>query len=128
MNRTKLFYRWLYNSYRLQPHNEPKDSPDQWEWITPDFVKIKQKHTKRLSPYSETEIWELEELLTIVKYDPYMRNKAALTLMWDLDARPHEITLLRIKHIRLKERYGEGEVPCEAKTGGKASSRRNILR
>jgi len=37
--------------------------------------------------------------------------------MWDLDARPHEITLLRIKHIRLKERYGEGEIPYEAKTG-----------
>jgi integrase/recombinase XerD len=28
-----------------------------------------------------------------------------------------EITLLKIKHIRLKERYGEGEVPHEAKTG-----------
>ena len=38
-------------------------------------------------------------------------------LMWDLNARPHEITLLKIKHIRLKERYGEGEVPHEAKTG-----------
>jgi integrase/recombinase XerD len=37
--------------------------------------------------------------------------------MWDLNARPHEITLLRIKNIRLRERYGEGEVPYEAKTG-----------
>jgi hypothetical protein len=37
--------------------------------------------------------------------------------MWDLNARSHEITLLKIKHIRLKERYGEGEVPYEAKTG-----------
>lgn len=37
--------------------------------------------------------------------------------MWDLDARPHEITLLKIKHIRLKEKYGEGEIPYEAKTG-----------
>jgi hypothetical protein len=26
--------------------------------------------------------------------------------MWDLDARPHEITLLKIKHIRLREKYG----------------------
>jgi integrase len=88
------------------------------EWITPDFVKIKQKHTKRLSPYSETEVWDREELLTIIKYEPYLRNKAILTLMWDLNARPHEITLLKIKHIRLKDRYGEGEVPYEAKTGG----------
>ena len=29
----------------------------------------------------------------------------------------HEITLLKIKHIRLKEKYGEGEIPHEAKTG-----------
>ena len=34
-----------------------------------------------------------------------------------MDARPHEITLLKIKHIRLKERYGEGEIPHQAKTG-----------
>lgn len=34
----------------------------------------------------------------------------------DLDARPHEITLLKIKHIRLKEKYSEGEIPHEAKT------------
>jgi integrase/recombinase XerD len=40
-----------------------------------------------------------------------------LSLLWDLDARNHEVTLLRIKHIRLKEKYGEGEIPHEAKTG-----------
>jgi integrase/recombinase XerD len=37
--------------------------------------------------------------------------------MWDLDARNHEITLLKIKSIRLREKYGEGEIPHEAKTG-----------
>jgi hypothetical protein len=47
-----------------------------------------------------------------------MRNKAALTLFWDLDARNHEVTLLKIKHIRLHERYGEGEIPYDSKTGG----------
>jgi integrase/recombinase XerD len=41
-----------------------------------------------------------------------------LTLFWDLDARNREVTLLKIKHIRLRERYGEGEIPHEAKTGG----------
>jgi hypothetical protein len=71
----------------------------------------------RLSPYSETEIWDREELLCIVKYEKYKRNKAALTLLWDLDARNHEVTLLKTKHIRLRERYGEGEIPHEAKTG-----------
>ena len=29
----------------------------------------------------------------------------------------HEITLLKIKHIRLKEEYGGGEIPFESKTG-----------
>ena len=56
-------------------------------------------------------------MLTILKYEPHKRNKAAITLMWDLDARPHEITLLKIKHIRLREKYGEGEIPYDAKTG-----------
>ena len=62
-------------------------------------------------------MWERDEILSIVKYEPYLRNKAALTLFWDLDARNHEITLLKIKHIRLLERYGEGEIPHESKTG-----------
>lgn len=75
------------------------------------------KRTKRLRPYLEKEIWDKEELFAIIKYEPYKRNKATLALLWDLDARPHEVTLLRIKHIRLKEKYGEGEIPHEAKTG-----------
>jgi hypothetical protein len=70
-----------------------------------------------LSPYNESEIWDREELLSIVKYEPYKRNKAILTLLLDFNARPHEITLMKIKNIRLKEKYGEGEVPFEAKTG-----------
>ena len=43
--------------------------------------------------------------------------RLALALLWDLNARPNEITLLKIKHIRLKDNYGEGEVLHEAKTG-----------
>ena len=104
--------RWLHN-YR--GNNDA--SIHQSDWITPAFVRIKEKKTRRLSPYSETELWEREEILSIVRYEPYKRNKAALTLFWDLDARNHEVTLLKIKHIRLLERYGEGEIPHEAKTG-----------
>ena len=40
-----------------------------------------------------------------------------MALLWDLNARPHEIALLRIKNIRLKEKYAEGEIPHQAKTG-----------
>jgi hypothetical protein len=44
-------------------------------------------------------------------------NHTASTLFWDLNARNHEVTLLKIKHIRLSEKYGKGEIPYEAKTG-----------
>lgn len=87
------------------------------EWETPEWVRIKEKRSKRLSPYSENEIFDRDELLLVVKYEPDLRNKAILTLSWDMDARPHEVCMLKIKHIRLRERYGEGVVPAEAKTG-----------
>lgn len=80
-------------------------------------MNIKKKRTKRLSPYDDNEIWDLEELKTVIKYEAHKRNKAALSLLWDLNGRNHEITLLKIKNIRLKERYGEGEIPHQAKTG-----------
>lgn len=113
LNRTKLFARWLYNYYI--PRRQSREESQEWE--TPDFCKIKPKQTKRISPYSESEIWERNEFLTLVKYEPHSRNKAILSLLWDLNARPHEITLLRIKNLRFKDKYAEGEIPYEAKTG-----------
>ncbi len=113
LNRIKLFVRWLYNRNLIQ-----STELDTSDWMTPEFVKIKNKKTKRLSPYSESELWDKDEILLLAKYESYKRNKAILALLWDLDARPHEITLLRIKHISIRERYGEGEIPHEAKTGG----------
>jgi integrase/recombinase XerD len=124
LSHLKYFFRWLYNIYKNKScHDEtidnittyPLSSYDDWE--TPTFIQIKKKKTKRTSPYLETELWERDELLSILKYEPSKRNKAALALFWDLNARNHEVTLLKIKHIRLKERYGEGEIPHEAKTG-----------
>jgi hypothetical protein len=116
LGRIKYFMRWLYNC-KSKANNENDLLTDPAYWNTPSFVQIRKKKTMRLSPYSETEIWDREELLCIVKYEKYKRNKAALTLLWDLDARNHEVTLLKTKHIRLRERYGEGEIPHEAKTG-----------
>jgi integrase/recombinase XerD len=110
--RIKLFYRWVYN-YQSKKDNERLPLAD---WKTPDFLQIRYKKTQRASPYSATEVWELEELLTIVKYESQQRNKAAIMLMWDLNARNHELTNLRIKNVRLKENYAEGEIP-EGKTG-----------
>ncbi|MFL6523704.1 MAG: hypothetical protein ACJ71B_09525, partial [Nitrososphaera sp.] len=108
--RLNLFFRWLHNKKIKQINGEEVKPED--EWKTPSFLQqIKKKKTKRLSPYLETEIWDRDELLTAIKYEPYIRNKAALTLFWDLDAGNHEVTMLKIKHIRLREKYGEGEVP-----------------
>ena len=110
--RIKYFFRWMYN-YKDKDLDDVPFS----DWETPDFVKIKNKKTKRISPYLENELWEKDDLLTIIKYESYKRNKAILALLWDLDARPHELTLLKIKHIHLRDKYGEGEIPHEAKTG-----------
>jgi hypothetical protein len=55
LNRIRLFYRWLYNHSNNMEHEN---------WETPEFVKIKTKKSKRISPYLESEIWEKEELLS----------------------------------------------------------------
>jgi len=54
LNRLKLFYRWLYNQTNDINHKN---------WQTPEFIKIKNKKSKRISPYLEGEIWEKNELL-----------------------------------------------------------------
>ncbi len=116
LHRIRHFFRWLYNEYGKQ--DEENIIPMEF-WKNPHFINmLKPKKTKRLSPYSETEIWDRGDLQTIIKYEHYKRNKAVLALLWDLDARPHEVTSLQIKHIRLKETYGEGEIPHHTKTGG----------
>jgi integrase/recombinase XerD len=117
--RIKHFFRWLYNSKIKSDKDNSlcNVSFSSADWETPAFANIKAKRTKRLSPYDENEIWDLEELKKVIKYAPFKRNKAALALLWDLNGRNHEITLLKIKNIRMKERYGEGEIPNQAKTG-----------
>ena len=65
-NRLKFFFRWFHNQRGKQ------DFMPVSEWETPTFARIRHKKTKRLSPYSETEIWDLDELLSIL---PYERQK-----------------------------------------------------
>jgi integrase/recombinase XerD len=99
--RIKYFFRWLHN-YKIvkDKGNEPANTS---EWITPTFVSIKKKTTKRISPYLESELWEKDDVLSIIKYEPYKRNKAIFSLLWDLDARPHEITLLKLNILVLRK-------------------------
>ena len=85
----KYLFRWLHN-HRMRTVSIPLSVESSYEWQTPPFAQIRKKKTKRLSPYSESEIWDLEELKTIIKYEPSTRNKAAIALMWDLNARNHE--------------------------------------
>jgi len=116
LRRIKQLFRWLYNHRGKDDIGEDLDAMVDWE--TPSFVRIREKRTRRLSPYSENEIWDRDELLCIVKYELKTRNKAAITLFWDLDARNHEVTMLQIKNVRLRERWAEGEIPYNTKTGG----------
>ena len=104
-----VFFRWLLNS------NKDKSEED---WETPAFLKIKKKKPLRESPYGINDICQLDEVLTIISYEPALRSQAIITLLWDLDARPHEISALRIKDIILNEQYGEGTIPSNTKTGG----------
>jgi integrase/recombinase XerD len=113
----KLFLRWLHNCASKDNGESLQRMPD-LNWETPPAARIKKKRTKRQSPHSESKIWDREEVLTIIKYEPEIRNKAIIALLWDLDARNHEITSLKIGNIRLRERYAEGEIPYNTKTGG----------
>ena len=106
--RLKHFFRWMFNKGKREDN-----------WITPDFAKLKKKKTRRISSYSESEIWDKEELLSIIKYEPNIRNKAILTLLWDMDARNHEIIKLKIKNLKIRENYAEGEIPFDTKTGSR---------
>jgi len=57
----KQFFRWLYNQRGKDDIVE--DSYTISDWKTPSFAMIREKRTKRLSPYSENEIWDRDELL-----------------------------------------------------------------
>ena len=92
LNRLRLFFRWFHNRYGRGNEESVGESDRE----TPETVRIKSRKSKRVSPYPESDIWDLEELKTLIKYEPYLRNKAAIALMWDLNGRNHEITMLRI--------------------------------
>ena len=92
LGRIKYFFRWMYYY-----DDERFDDVQFSDWETLEFVRIKKKKSKRISPYLESELWERQELLTIIKYESHKRNKAIISLLWDLDALPHEVTLLKFQ-------------------------------
>jgi integrase/recombinase XerD len=60
LQRIKYFIRWIYNEKKRIDENLEEIEPS--DWTTPTFVKIKEKRSKRISPYLETEIWDKDEL------------------------------------------------------------------
>lgn len=67
LQRIKYFFRWLHNQKEREDKGlEPIATSD---WATANFCQIKEKKTKRISPYLESELWERDEILSIIKYD-----------------------------------------------------------
>jgi len=111
LSRLLGFYRWLCN------HEKDKD-----KWITPEiFASIKRKKNKRISSYSPTDVWNIDELLTVVKYCTNLRDKVILTVSWDMAARNHEMVKLRLRDIVLKEKYAEATTSWDTKTGSRTA-------
>lgn len=70
LNHLKYFFRWFYNEYScFNKIRSEAEYISQMDWVTPEFMKIKKKKTKRLSPYIESELWSKEELLLVIKYE-----------------------------------------------------------
>lgn len=109
------FYRWLHN-IKIPSRSYDKHPIEDWE--TPEFVQIKKQKTKRKSTYAANETWQRDEVLAIIPYEQEIRNKAIITALWDMDGRNHELTRIKIKHVRFQETYAEGEIPFQTKTGG----------
>jgi hypothetical protein len=65
----RVFFRWLFN----------RDKPDE-DWETPAFLRIKTKKPLRDSPYGISDIWELNDVLTIVQYEPELPSRGCLDI------------------------------------------------
>ena len=99
---------WLLNEKMLQVRRTPYHDL-KYDWQTPEFALIIKK-TKRLSPHSENEIWDHEELKSIIYYEPLRRKMAPIALMWDLNVSNHEIT-----YAKTLMEYGNGVIAIDLK-------------
>ena len=111
MNRIRLFFRWLYNARGKEVSGENTLS---FEWETPAFVKLKERKLNVLVHIWRQSYGIVMKFFLLSSMNLIFATRLALTLFWDLGARNHEVTLLKVKHIRPRERYGEGEIPHEA--------------
>jgi hypothetical protein len=112
-DRIKTFFRWFHN-VRQKENN--KDLIPKENWETPSYAKFKHRKLMTQSPYAITEKWSLEEFMLATSKELNLVRRTAFRMLWDLDARNHEVLNIRRKNIRFGERYAEGEIP-RGKTG-----------
>jgi len=86
-----VFFRWLLNS-----NSNRNKSEDLSKWETPAFLRIKTKKPLRGSPYGINDISGIRGRINNCIIG--IRTTAIITLLRDLDARPHEITALRMRY------------------------------
>ena len=103
------FYKWFAN----KNSEEPREN-----WDTPSPInKIKKKKNKRDSSYSPNDVWNIDELLMVVKYCDNIRDKAIFTIGWDMVSRNQEIVRVRVRDIVIKDKYAEISTSWDTKTG-----------
>jgi hypothetical protein len=115
LEKLTYFFRWLYN---IEKPGISQDTIPKSSWETPNFIRISHKKTGRESPYTITQVWEQDEFELVVGFEKDLERRAAMMMLWDLNARNHEVAKIAIENIRFKEGYAEGEIPFNTKTGG----------
>jgi integrase/recombinase XerD len=93
----KKFYKWYCK----------EDSPELTRWIKTTVKKKDQKLPEDMLTESD--------VLTLIEYAEYDRDKAIIAILWDIGARIGEIGTLNVKHLSFDE-YG-AIVNVRGKTG-----------
>ena len=84
--------------------------------MTPEFINVPKNKTKRLVLIRKVKFGK-RWIAFYYKIWRIIREKSHIGIALGPQCQNHELTLLRIKYIRIKEKYGEGEVPYGAKSG-----------
>lgn len=100
-----FFFRWLYNREK-----DPQD------WRTPACVKIQRLKRVEDSPYTENDTWTQEDVLFVAtKVAESPRDAFIVTALYDFAALNKDLTTLRLKNIKLFEKYGEATISAKGR-------------
>ncbi len=90
-------YKWLYNKDTRIPRRKWK-APEWFEFIDSKKVTFR---------YTEKDVWSEEEIGIAISARDHPRDKALISVGYDLAARPHELMSLKRSDIIMKPSYGE---------------------